>query len=447
LQFPKLFQRGTIVNKKISIILMCCVFSFSQAAEIKELCGSNGIKFWFMRDDSAPLVHVRIAFKNAGASHQKKEQIGLPTFYTYGVFCGSGKYSRVQFIEECSNLSIQIISKADMDNIVFSLTSPKIVLNEAINLFNALLGSPNFEEGRIKMLQNDLACFFYDYAASPIGVAVFLFVPSMIFKSHFYENGKYGSLEDFQRLSIEDLKNYKSKFLVTSNVEMCVFGDISENEAIALVDKIFNGIPKGQAAIDNVKDTVPQLDAEIKKYYVEGPQSTVCFALKTETPLSPKRCIARILCRIIGEGGTFKGRILSKLRTEMGLIYSGTAFCVDHKHASYIFGGLQTDNSKVQDAIESIKLLIKDLRENGITESELQFAKNNIKGSILVNLRTSGDLCNFYFTHKLLGYPKTILKDYIEKLEKITLEEVNAYAKEILDADNIPFLVIGGEKK
>jgi zinc protease len=325
------------------------------------------------------------------------------------------------------------------------LTVPKIVLNEGIDLFNLLITSPNFEEDKIKVIQNDIAYYLQNYAADPVNIAVSSIVPSIIFKSHAYERGSFGFPEDVAKLSAEDLKNYKSKFLTAGNAEVCIFGDVSEKEAAALADKIFSGVKFGKPSADNVEDVAIKLNSEVKKYYAEGPQSLILFVLKTERPLSEKRYAAMVLYRILGEGSIFKGRILSKLRTEKGLIYGGTVNNVDLNHSSYVLGRLQTDNSKVQNAIDSLKEIVKNLREKGIGESELQFAKNNIKGMMLVSLRTSEDLCDFYFNKKLQGFKRTALPEIMEKISQVKLEEVNSLAREILDENCMSFVVIGGQ--
>jgi zinc protease len=397
-----------------------------------------------MNDDGAPLIHIKIAFKNAGSSYQEKTKTGVPVFYSDAVFCGSGKYSKTQFSEACSNISAKIYCNADMDNIYFSLTAPKITLNDAISLFNTAITSPNFEEDKVKIIQNGLGYSAYNYSLDPVGVAFSSIIPSIIFKSHPYENGVVGFPEDFMKLSIEDLKSYKSKFLTARNAEICVFGDVSENRAKSLVDKAFSGVERGTPSADDVKDVTPTLNAELKKYYVDGPQSSIFFVLKMEKPPSPKRYIAAVLYRVLGEGYVFRGKILSELRTKKGLIYSGSLCYVDLNHASYVFGKVQTDNSKAQSAIDSLKEIIKNLRENGINQSELQFAKSNIKGKMLVGLRNAENLCHFYFLKKLRGFGKDVLSEIMEKTDAVTLQEVNSLAKEILDEKRMSFVVIGG---
>ncbi|MDR0678471.1 MAG: insulinase family protein, partial [Holosporaceae bacterium] len=138
---------------------------------VKELTSSGGIKFWFMRDDSAPLVHIKIAFKNSGACYQERAKAGVPIFYSNAVFCGSVKYSKTQFAEKCSNLSLTIHSTADFDNIYFHLTIPKIVLNEAASIFNALIASPRFENDKVKIIQDEVVSYLQNYAIDSENIA------------------------------------------------------------------------------------------------------------------------------------------------------------------------------------------------------------------------------------------------------------------------------------
>ncbi|MDR2724374.1 MAG: insulinase family protein [Holosporaceae bacterium] len=432
------------------LILMVNVF-FSvwgneKSARVEEITSPEGIEFWYLYENT-PLVQIFIAFRNAGAAYQEKSKAGVPVFFSRTVFCGSGKYSSTQFKEECSNLAVKISASAGADNLYYTFTSPKIVLDEAIFLLNMAITSPNFEEDKVKIIQNSIGSSLQNYAASPSEIAFSSMIPARIFKHHAYGYGKYGSPENFMKISIEDLKYFKSKFIVRSNAVVCIVGDISKEEAASLVDKVFQGVEKGEASQDHIEDIAPELDSEVKKYYADGPQSSIFFVLKSEPPQSAKRYAVMILYKILGEGQVFRGRILSKLRTESGLIYGGTVHYVDMKHANYILGELRTDNSKVMETIDLLKVIIKDLRENGISESELQFAKNNIKGRMLVGLRTSENLCSFYFYKKLQGYKTAVLEETIQRICRVQLEEVNSLAKEMLDENKMPIIVIGGAKK
>ncbi|MDR0555633.1 MAG: insulinase family protein [Holosporaceae bacterium] len=434
---------------KLRIILplglgLVLLFGEVRCYKIKVLVSNRGIKFWLVEDEDTPLVQVMVSFKNVGTAHQEKGKTGIPEFFSHAIFCGSGKYSKSKFAQKCSQISSTMSCRAEFDYLRFALCAPKIVLNKAIPLFNTLITQPNFEEDKVKIIQNGIVYSMFNYAANSFETAFFSIIPAIIFKLHPYGNGQFGSPQDFMALTIEDLRKYKESLSIT-DADVCVCGNITENEARDLVDKVFARVKSGTPTIDSVKDVGPLLTPQVKRYYVEGPQSSMFFALKSEPPRSKSRWIAEILHKILGKGNVFKGRILHELRTQRGLIYSGTVYPVDYVHSSYLLGFLQTDNSNVQRVIELLKDIIRDLRENGITEEELIFAKRNLKGSLLISLRNSESLCNFFFHKKRQGFGPTILEDTIAQIDRVKLPEVNALAKEL--NEDMCFIVMGGAKE
>lgn len=416
---------------------------YTKPSTVKSIVSKNGIKIFHMRDSSASLVHIRIVFKRSGAAYQKKSKFGVPEFYSSSVFCGSGQYTQSELEQKLSNISTSVTCVSDCNNLVFSITVPTIVLDESIPLLDTVISKPVFEKRKVKAIQNEIVAMLQNYAANPDAAAKNIFIPAMIFKSHVYEAGECGSSEDFAKLTIEDLKKYKEKYIVKKNAEAWVFGDISENRAIHLIDQILSGIAVGIDSQDTIKDVTPGVSNEIKKYYAKGPQSTVVFALRGVKPNSLDRYAAIVLFRIFGGRGLFKSRIMSVLRTRHGLIYGGLISMVDLDHANYAIGVLKTDNTKVEKAISCLRSIIKDLKENGITESELNFAKGNLNGNLLVGLRTSKNVCDFYFSQMLNGYGINALNDMLNGINNVTMSDVKKLSQEILDEENIPIVIIG----
>ncbi len=417
---------------------------YTKPSTVKSIVSKNGIRIFHMRDSSASLVHIKIVFKKSGTAYQEKSKFGVPEFYSSAVFCGSGQYTQSGLEQKLSNISTSVSCASNCNNLVFSITVPTIVLDEAIPLLDAVISKPIFEKHKVKAIQNEIVSMLQNYAANPDAAAKNIFIPGMIFKSHVYEAGECGSSEDFAKLTIEDLKKYKKKYVVKKNAEAWVFGDISEDRAIHLIDQILSGIAVGIGSQDTIKDVTPKLSNEIKKYYAKGPQSTVVFALKGVKPNSLDRYAAIVLLRILGGRGLFKSRIMSVLRTQHGLIYGGLVGMVDLDHANYAIGILKTDNTKVEKVISCLRSIIKDLKENGITESELDFVKRNLSGNLLVGLRTSKNVCDFYFSQMLNGSGVNALNDILNGINNVTMGDVKKLSQKILDEENIPIVVIGG---
>lgn len=432
-----------IVIKKFFCVILLLISEITSAG-VKELVSSYGIKFWYHRDDSTPLINIAVAFRNSGTAHMEQTKRSLPKLYECTVFCGSGKYSKEEFQEKLQNISVRLHCNADFDNVVFFYKYPKIVANEAIDLFLLALNSPKFEKKEVEENKNYISSLLGTYQAAPVFWCINVMMPKILFENHPYKDG-FGNSEEVLKLNRYDLKAFHKKYIVRSNIELCIFGDISELEAKRLADKILASLPQGQKSSDNISDVEAKPQSFSQNFYYKGPQSYVLFALPNILKSSERKFAAYILYRILG-GGHFKSKIMEKLRSELGLIYGGGLSKIEYNHSCFEIGALQISNKSTGTAINEIKFLLKQLRENGISPKELDFAKSNIKGTFLVNLRTSEDLCHFFMTKKLQGYSMNVLKEFLQGISSVTLEQVNSVAKELPDENNFPVIVIGGKE-
>ena len=413
-------------------------------AEVKELTCSYGIKFWYSRDNSDPLINIAVAFKNCGSAHMEKTKTSVPNLFVSAIFCGCGSYSKEKFQEKTEDISAIFHGHSDSDNVLFFFKYPKIVSAEAVSLIQTFFSSPKFPKAEIEKIKNAISYRLENYQVNPIQWCKSVLFPKLLFKNHPYGNS-IAAPENVLKLNDADLKSFHKKYIVRSNVELCIFGDISEKEAIKLADRILYSIPKGKKAQDNIPDIEPTLENFNKKYHIEGPQSYIVFALPNILKNSDQKFAASILYLILG-GGSFKSHIMKKLRSELGLIYYGGVNKIEKKHSCFEIGLLQTSNSNTTAAIDNIESLLKNLKEKGISPKELDFAKNNIKGQFLVNLRTSGDLCYFYIMKKLQGHSTDALEEVLRGIDAVTLDQVNSLANQILDEENIPIVIMGGNE-
>ncbi|MDR2794758.1 MAG: insulinase family protein [Holosporaceae bacterium] len=401
----------------------------------KQLKTNRGIKLFFVKNDSTQLTHIAINFRNSGAAYMEKGKTGIPSFYSSTIYCGSGKYSRTQRQKAFSDISCSINCSADQDSLSFFITMPKVVTQEAIPLISSFMNEPRFEKDEVRDI---LASSHSPYAAFNDQMY------ALIFKSHPYGNGFYGKDEDFVNFTVDDLKKYKDKYLTVANAEVCICGNLTDNEAIQLVDNILSKTKNGEANADTIVDSVPEIKPDVKRYYVDEVQSTITFVQKGVPKKSAKRYAAMLLYRIIGSG-EFKSRMISELRTKLGLIYGGHISAEHMKHADLHHGMLRTDNSKVEKAINAMKNILKQARSGSITQSDLDFAKHNLKGSTLVKMRTSYSVFHFFYGAMIRDLGENALEDFLNGIEAVTLKDVHDIAQELLDEKNILFMVVGGK--
>ena len=136
-------------------------------------------------------------------------------------------------------------------------------------------------------------------------------------------------------------------------------------------------------------------------------------------------------------------RLFQKIREERGLAYSvysyGTAFLEGGLFT--IYAG--TTKESYKEVLEIIKNEFNDIRENGITESELQKSKNQFLSMLTFSLESSKGKMSRMANSYLL-YDKVIdIDEIIEKIEKITLEDIKKTAEYLFQEEYYSYTVLG----
>lgn len=404
------------------------------------LTTKSGYKFWYLQTNNTPKIKIYVLFRNAGSAHQTLEKSSLPALYANSIWCGAGSFNtRAELLARFSELSMSISSKADADNVHITfdvITVDKNDVEEAFKLFLTVISKPKFNENEVKTERDDLSEWLTTSTYSKI--------LSLIFPNHPYSWGKDGTTESLQKISINDLKDFGKHYLTRSNASIYIGGDISPKEASGMCEQILANLPEGKV-IDELTDVEPVLDGSISKYYTNGSQTIVNFILKgISTEELKERVTARLLFRILGGGDCFKSRIISILRSQKGLIYSGGVNCINYDHAHLARGCLFIDNNKVDETIKAVKEILTDLYEHGVTQDELDFFKANFKGRMAVALRTSQKLHRFFSATMAEKKSVSELDDLLKIIDEITLGDVNNMAKRLLK--DVRFVVNGGEK-
>ena len=99
---------------------------------------------------------------------------------------------------------------------------------------------------------------------------------------------------------------------------------------------------------------------------------------------------------------------------------------------------------------EAIKVIIKEHNKvvlGEINRDELKRAKELIKGRLMLSMEDSAAVATFFGTKKLLQNQVETLEEVIDKIEKVSAEEVSALAKDIFKKSALNFALIGPFKE
>lgn len=263
---------------------------------------------------------------------------------------------------------------------------------------------------------------------------------------NFGANHPYGESETeatVKNISVEDIKTYYGTYFKPNIAYLAIVGDINKKEAEALVKKYFSKWQKGTVPnktydrpISPTKNTVALVDRSASV------QSVVDITYPLEMNISnPDYLASRVLNHILGGGSS--SRLFMNLREKKGYTYGAYSSIGADKLITSFSANASVKQTATDSAINEIIYEIKNLRENGVTAEELVSAKANLSGSFGRSLESPSTIANFAINTERYNLPKDFYATYLQKLNALTVEDINAAAKKFMKPDNMYITVVG----
>jgi len=142
----------------------------------------------------------------------------------------------------------------------------------------------------------------------------------------------------------------------------------------------------------------------------------------------PEAYKARVATFILGTGG-FGSRLMEEIRVKKGLAYSAYARVHINKSTTYLSGYLQTKLESQDEALKTVRKVLSDFVQNGAKLEELIQTKKFLLGSEPLRNETMSQRLHRAFMDYYKGFTLGHSKEELEKIEALSLEELNAFIK------------------
>jgi predicted Zn-dependent peptidase len=255
-----------------------------------------------------------------------------------------------------------------------------------------------------------------------------------------------GWMDDLKRMTKEDLVEFHNRYYVPNNAVAIYVGEFDPVAVIAMAEKYFGRIPKGPD-LEPIRTGEPPQYSE-KRLYGEGPAATslrMMFHMPadghSDTPA------LSILASTLGSGGGgFRGmgggggtgRLYKTLVRDKQIAVSASA----SSRAQWYVGAFQFNATprvdkgvKPEDLEKEIWAEIDKVKKDGLTEEEIQKAKNRGEATFIRSLGSISGLAGRVGRADLQRGWRSILTD-LDDLKKVTNDDIKRVAAKYFVKDN-----------
>lgn len=253
-----------------------------------------------------------------------------------------------------------------------------------------------------------------------------------------------GDEKTIMSLSREDFLNYMDSLYSPKNMALVYAGKIPKNIE-ELASQYFSDLPKKQISVFNPYKKIKQLKPKVDVFYKATDQANLVLGVEGFSRDDERRYIARLLGVILGEG--MSSRLFLQVRERRGLAYHVSA-----GHSSYqdtgsftIYAGLKLE--KVYEGLEVILAELQLIAQEKVTDDELKKAKQMLRGRIALQSESTNFLAEYFGTQFVLERKVETFDEILQKIDKVTKEDIQVLAKELFVKNNFNLQLIGPFKE
>ena len=248
-----------------------------------------------------------------------------------------------------------------------------------------------------------------------------------------------GDEKTIESLIRDDFINYMDSLYSPKNMALIYVGKLPNNIE-KLAQNYFVNLPtRSQYKFKAFKKN-KQIKPKVNVFFKQTDQANLVLGVEGYDRDSNKRYIARVLAAILGEG--MSSRLFIQIRERRGLAYH-----VSSQHSSYydtgsftVYAGLKLE--KVYEGLEVIIAEIERIVSEKVTEDELKKAKEMLRGRIALQSESTNFLAEYFGTNFVLDRKIETFEQVLEKVDKVTVEDIQNVAKELFEREKFNLQVI-----
>src|SRR5678815_1588183 len=193
------------------------------------------------------------------------------------------------------------------------------------------------------------------------------------FRIHPCRHPVIGYLDVFNATTRDQVMAYYKARYIPNNMFFVVVGDVHGEEVRAELEKHFAASQRVSLAPVFTPAEPPQLGR--REHHEELPSELSRLHLAWHIPDVTHRDIPPLDLLAVALGGGRSSRLYKRLRDELALVHSISAWCYAPSHSGLFGVEAILDSDKRTDVRAEVLRALADLRERGITDAELAKAK------------------------------------------------------------------------
>ncbi|WP_238371893.1 M16 family metallopeptidase [Heliomarina baculiformis] len=422
----------------VSLILLIVAVPAWAEIDIQKVTSEKGITAWLVEEHSIPFTALELRFRG-GTSLDEPGKRGATNLMAALLEEGAGDLDAREFARRKEELSASFGYGASDDSVSVSAKFLSENRDEALALLRTTLMEPRFDEDALERVRAQVISGLMSDAKDPNTIAGNAF-SEIAFGDHPYGSSGDGTIKTVTALTREDIQTAFDNVFALDRIYVSAVGDITPEELSALLDELVGDLPETGAPMPGPADVAIEGGNTVIDF--DTPQSVAVFGQNGMAREDDDFFAAYVMNQILGAGG-FESRLMTEVREKRGLTYGVYSYLSPKTWGPIYVGRVSSSNDRIAEAVQVIRDEWTKLKEQGVTQKELDDAKTYLTGAYPLQFDGNGQIASILVSMQVNGLPIDYVTTRNAKMEAVTLDDVNRVAREFLDPENLHVVVVG----
>jgi predicted Zn-dependent peptidase len=271
--------------------------------------------------------------------------------------------------------------------------------------------------------------------SQPIGRLVEQFLATA-YVAHPYKQPVVGYMSDLQSFSATDAAAFYRKHYVPSNMVVTVVGDVRTAEVVAVVEKHFGRLPKGEDP-EPLRTVEPKQIAEKEVVLVDPSQPFYVEGYHKPEATHPDDAVYDAISDILSNGRVSRLHRSLVRDKKIAAVAAGFSGFPGQKYPSmFLFFGVPLPGKTTGEVKDAIRVEIERLKTEDVTDAELQMVKTRAKAALVRGLGDNSGLAQALGGYEARYGDWRELFRSVDRIDKVTKADIRRVANEVFVPSN-----------
>ena len=374
-----------------------------------------------------------------GSRFETEERNGLSHFLEHMLYRGTPRLKTAHDVNHAfESLGGYLYASTQVDYAVFSVGVPPESLERACELFADVLSHPTFSDIEIEkgIVQEEI---LEDLDDDGRQIDADNLSRKLIYPTHplgFTITGSETTVKGFDQ---KMLRAHHAKHFTTGSGVLVFSGNVAEKAAFSLAEKYFASFPKGERPT-TTPPPATQKKPRLQILENSSSQTELRVSFRAIADDAPDKPAMDMLMRLVDDG--MSSRLYHRICDARGLCYDVTAGYDGYEDDGIVDFAAGVQHARTSRVTSEMLELMRELASEGPTEDELTMARRRHAWEMTALADSPEDAAGFFGHGALFGRSPSI-SESIDKLAKVTREDVMALAKKLCAPNRLNVIAVG----